>query len=762
MSILNVDSKNFISSIEAAPDKLRAEIGLYYGQDPNTNQYEYRSIATSKIHKKHFEQIQVTDHSILPIKKTRIFIAGSDNEFETQQEWRDYCQRTIPVNAEFSDHAYILTDPQIMSNLVKEHHRPGYEDITKDYPTNQLLNYMLMSFPFKSKTEKLRRISDRKTVFDSDDFEVSTSDDLERSFSQFETRLENYSSSIGEIDQKQRYIFDLYRNDQAAMYFSTASFPFHYDLYMPNIDLALSHSPINVSFNSIMDDYHKRKNLFKTIKSSTMTTEGTFTKGQETFAARMVNLSEFLTTSAISNFSEGDDELFMLNEDEYNGATEADRFVNQLNTIRFFGRMRGLLKDHTRDYERTVVNPEPSKTVFIGYKIEKYLDRTSTTPLQTIYTSGDGLVDTQLKYGRKYFYKVFLLTAVAGTAYYYNNLFISNDGGEMESLAGSSPQTNPGGFSEISNREYKAYMDVTTYPSFQILEYEVFSDSIAFVDTPTLPPQVEFYGRKSEPTLGMIFRPNFFRVESVSSGGQNPEELMRPLAIPFRETDEGIIDLLQNFSRDTSLRGDYFSGIYEIYRMEKAPSNYLEFADNFLTTVDVSTDVVIQGREPKDQIAIPTKQIEGVTKHSNQIAHFTDTLIPHRRYYYLFRAITYHGTPSNVTITYEVELQRDSDEYKLIIKEYSYEPERTPDSTYNFKRLLNLIPNEERLIFTYPEDQDPSADNFKLSDDELFPKHGTRTIKLRITSKHTGKKIDLNLNFAIASDGSFINLPGEY
>jgi len=189
--------------------------------------------------------------------------------------------------------------------------------------------------------------------------------------------------------------------------------------------------------------------------------------------------------------------------------------------------------------------------------------------------------------------------------------------------------------------------------------------------------------------------------------------------------------------------------------MEKAPSNYLEFADNFLTTIDVSTDLINQGREPAEQIENPTVQTRGVISKSNQIAHFTDTLIPHRRYYYLFRALTYHGTPSNVTITYEVELQRDSDEYKLVIKEYSYEPERTPDATYNFKRLLNLVPNEERLIFTYPQDSTPSADNFELSSGEMFPKHGTRTIKLRITSKHTGKKIDLNLNFAIASDGSF-------
>lgn len=758
MSVLTVDTQNFANSIDAFPDKLRAEIGYVFGLSPNTGQYISRRVSSGKVSSYHTTTVPVNDQSLLPIKKTRVFISGDENSFSNQQEWRQYCQDTIKVNAEYTDHSFMMDSPEITSKLVKEYHRPEYEDLTKQYSTNQLLSYTLMSYPFKEKTEVLRRIADRKTVYDSKDFVVSTREDLERSFSQFATRIENYSASSTEIDTKQRNVFDLYvgpiitEDDLANGFYNQTSFPFHYDIYLPVVGSTQLLSA-NMKFRRLLRDYGKAKNVFKALKNDSVSFERSFTTGDTNASYKMHNFMEFLTTDRISSFSQGDDELFMLPERDLDENAAENRFVNQLNNIQFFSQTRSFLKEFTRDYNKTAVNPENSHTVFLGYKIQKFMDRNGGNPIQTYYTTKDGLIDTQLKYGRKYNYKVHLLLGIVGTSYSYSNLFISDDNG-MSSLSGIVPSTNPDGFNEVSNKKYKAYVDAIAIPSFQIIEMEVFSDTIAFVDAPTLPPQVNFFGRKEEPIIGMIFRPNFFRIESVSS--ELPDELGRALDVPFRPSDAAIIDLLKNFSKDNTLRGDYFSGIYEIYRMETKPQNYLDFVDNYLATVDVSTTMVNQGREPREQISKPTVPTKGSKTHSNQIAHFEDVLVPHRIYYYLFRAVTYHGTPSNVTITYQVELQRDADEYKLIIKEYTYGREFTPEAQFNFKRLLNLIPNEERMVFTHPSDQQPSIDNFSLDNGAMFAE-STRTIKLRVTSKHTGKKIDLNLNFKLNKDGSFDN-----
>ncbi len=71
-----------------------------------------------------------------------------------------------------------------------------------------------------------------------------------------------------------------------------------------------------------------------------------------------------------------------------------------------------------------------------------------------------------------------------------------------------------------------------------------------------------------------------------------------------------------------------------------------------------------------EDVALPNKVID------NMNGYFEDPIIPNRKYYYAFRAITYHGTPSNLTVPFEVELLRDSDEYKINISQYKYPSEK--------------------------------------------------------------------------------------
>ena len=130
---------------------------------------------------------------------------------------------------------------------------------------------------------------------------------------------------------------------------------------------------------------------------------------------------------------------------------------------------------------------------------------------------------------------------------------------------------------------------------------------------------------------------------------------------------------------------------------------------------------------------------------------FQDYPIINEKYYYAFRSLTYHGTPSNLTVPYEIELQRDSDEYKISVSQYRYPNENNYNMNKVAKRILKITPNIERLLFSQEEDRY----NWKLDDGSLVGLGTTKTFKIRVTSKHTGKKIDLNINFKLSKDDSF-------
>jgi|9_EtaG_2_1085328.scaffolds.fasta_scaffold00042_31 hypothetical protein len=765
MSTIVVDSENAISSPETAPDKLRKEIGMYWKKvaPPPIGQISlerprFFDFSEDKITQFFIDSVQINDYFLIPRKRFNIAIKGNESQFRDQSQWREYCTSEISVGAKFLDHTFMWHEPTIESRLDRNFHNPQYEDLTKTYPTLQLLNYTLLSYPYKDLAPDIAKVSDIKTLFDPETYRVVTENNLETLFNQFETRIDNYSGSIQDSVLKQKNIFDLISDPNiqsvpsqfSVPIFQTSSFPYSFKIDLPDyLPTATA-----TSFRATLREHGKTKNLYQSIKRNSDFFTRSFNLDGDNIEASLHNATNILFSDLMSGFSEGADEIFMLPEQEVSRNDTANRFVDQLNNVVFVSKLRSFIKSNMRDYADIAINPKNCPTFFMGYKIEKYInENTGGSPTQTFYTMDSELVDTQLKYGRPYYYVVKALVGILGSSYSYRNMFMSSDGDEMTSESGTVASETPSVFADVSDAKFKAFVEVNVEPSFQVLEIEVANFSTCFVDSPTLPPEAMFYNEKNKSSVEMILRPSFFKIESVVS--QSDRELGRELQM-FRESDASYINLLE-ISQDTTLRPTYFSGIYEIYRMETPPKSNLDFIDNFLATVDMSTQVLVQGREPFEQLSPPIKPIVGVREQSNQIAHYEDQITPNKKYYYLFRAKTYHGTPSNVTITYEVELLRDSDEYKLLVSEYEYPEPKTYTYNTNVKRIIKIEPNFERLLFRYPESEDPAPDNWSLDNNSLVAEGVTRTIKVRVTSKHTGKKIDLNLNFKLTKDDSFSN-----
>lgn len=704
MSRQVADSENVITSLEFAPDKLRAEIGNYQllgagGRITNEN------FSSGKIKTADIVDEDTNNQILIPIKRSTITIVGEEHLFRDEIQWSNYINQTITQNRQFLDHSFSFNQPTVQNTFVKNFHHPQYEDSTKSYASNQLLNYNLISYPHNS--ELIQNIGYIKTDYD----QIPTSDlPISLLMDQFPNRIANYTGSVAQIDLKQRNIFDL---DTSSNNKTKEDFPYYYEKQFSNSVFTTS-SPTIVTY---LRFYRKLKNLFQSIKSDLFFSSRSFNVERDLVQGKIYDALSFLTSTSVSNFSEASDELFLLPEGEVRHSDISERFVNQIDSVRLLSVMRQLVDINSRGITEIFDN-QNCQQFLLGYKIEKYLDNDATQPIQTYYTIQNRFIDTQLKYGRKYIYKTKVLVGIFGSSYSYSGLQVSNE----ENIA-DAPTTE----------KYWAKVNVEVIPSFQILEYEIDNHETAFVDTPMLVPHVTTYGRKDKPIVNFLFQPRNFTMGDFGM-------LDLPPVGQLNEADNRISDLY-SLAGDLRSANDYFTGIYEIYRLDKPPEKKEDFADAFLTTVDESVD---SGN--LDSSGHPIKTIDV------DYARFTDFIIPNRKYYYAFRTLTYHGTPSHLTEPVQIELQRDSDEYKIMVKQYHYPMSVDHSYQRKTKRLIRILPNIERLLFSKEEDKD----NWELDDGSLVSNAGgPKSFKIRVTSKHTGKKMDLNVTFRLNKDDTF-------
>jgi len=744
-----VDSQNVVSSLEQAPDGLRAEIGSYYSPEEDrlptaqspSNFVSFKTNIDKSIVKRLPPNMQV----LIPVKKARVLFTGREDVFRDQIQWNEYVNQIISEGGQNLDHQFNLNAPNINNSFHKNYHDPSYEDATKTARSNTLLNYNLISYPYKDRSQTVAKIGDIKTTFDeSSGFTIASDLALRTAMAQFQSRLANFSGSVNEISTKQRNIFDLQSTQRVGVgngygfviqsttpTLSPSAFPYHYKKTLPRIGTNLNSQELK----DIMDKHGKTKNIFQSIKRDLSFLNRNFNIGPNQINAKLYDLISIITSTSIVSVAEASDEIFLVKEGEVDFGKRSERFSESVGAVRFLSRIRTFIDSHSRDLEE-IYNSTSSQTFFLGYKIEKYLDNDATQPIQTYYTNDANFFDTQLKYGRRYIYKTKVLLGILGSSYAYSNLFVSQNETQMFNTQGELASNDPAEFVQISSDKYRAYADVEIQPSFKILEYEVDVDEIAFVDAPTLSPQVNMFNQKKKATIEMRFSPIFAKVESVSSGTN--KELMRTLE-PLTDADQRTANLL-SISKDNGVSPDYFTGVYEIYRTRLAPQKETDFANSYLATVDDTSG-----------LSFPASMNVANGTVDNMDGFFEDYPIVNEKYYYAFRALTYHGTPSNLTVPLEVELLRDSDEYKVSISQYRYPDVEGYTMAKTAKRILKITPNIERLLFSSEE----SKSNWKLDEGSLLEDGTIRTFKIRVTSKHTGKKIDLNINFKLSKDDSF-------
>ena len=235
---------------------------------------------------------------------------------------------------------------------------------------------------------------------------------------------------------------------------------------------------------------------------------------------------------------------------------------------------------------------------------------------------------------------------------------------------------------------------------------------------------------------------NKLKIRMEHQDGNIVDEYRKKPLRPFGDNQAYIDKLEQYFSSPNVLvtSGKTSDGIYEIYRLDKPPESYRDFEDALIATVQ--SNIVYSNGE------------------ASRNAMFVDLISHQKKYYYAFRVLTHRGNPSELSPVYVAEMYEDADETFLTFDLYQ-EPEiQDSQNIYNMRKYMQIIPNLEHTI---PNEQfllnkhtsaQSAINDVSLGDDTLQEQlwgynNPDKYIKLRLESKSSGRKMDINLYFKI-------------
>ena len=343
-----------------------------------------------------------------------------------------------------------------------------------------------------------------------------------------------------------------------------------------------------------------------------------------------------------------------------------------------------------------VLKGDREYTEVVGYHLKKY-DGTTSTLLQEWYlpnlsTGQISWVDSQIKYDKLYTYKLDPIVLSFTTEYE---------------------------FTEFRYAENDLTVEFTNKPIVRV--YILLGDTTnskktlgatyinKLLDYPPIEPEIEII-----PYIGVSNRVklNFntaIGLKTVPAIDFSPQEDIKKDELRLAQNRD-VNDSLLTFQSDEPAE------FIDVYRLDFKPKSYGDFVGNLLQVLD-------------------TKGSSG--------ASFVDAISPNKKYYYIARCVDFHENISNPTLVYEVELQQDGNLVVPVIQQVDFDKEKKlKQETKEFKRYVKIQPAIRHRV---PNEEKTTPDNIELGMDKETP--WNRTFKLRLTSKSSGKKIDVNFTF---------------
>ena len=257
--------------------------------------------------------------------------------------------------------------------------------------------------------------------------------------------------------------------------------------------------------------------------------------------------------------------------------------------------------------------------------------------------------------------------------------------------------------------EYSAKFLVRLEPSIQVIEDKLFSTpEILIMDRPPMPPDVNIIPyRAVNNKLKFLINGTTGRAKEkpviiLDSDNEKFDWVKRGQLVTSPIDSSPLEGQEIEFANDDPVRK------FQIFRIRTKPVTYGDFE--------------------------LYQQING--------GIFEEEILPNTKYYYTFRSIDLHDHISNPSPVYEVELIDEHGAVKPMIRLISIEPTEPKTFTKECQKYIYLKPSLRQLDFSEHED----VDSIFSSEDKK------KKYKLRLTSKGSGKKLDINFSFAKIPD----------
>lgn len=367
--------------------------------------------------------------------------------------------------------------------------------------------------------------------------------------------------------------------------------------------------------------------------------------------------------------------------------------------------------------------------------------------------------DNQVKFNKDYTYNIYSYVLCSGVKYEYNNLLLTTDlGCELSGTYGLEfyDPTNTSynrqerlfsgstdnGFDDTaggtygtnaqiySTYRYLADFNIKYEPLLKIIEMPIYSKTLRILDNPpNVLNVVPYYALDNSQTVSFDLHDNSFNNMEFPTTISNIDEDFKQRYLNAKDITESHKITERSISNLSSI---------EVYRITTKPTSMSDFGGNLIDTISLLYD--------------------NDSEYTKQNIKYDIQLRTNQKYYFAFRSINRNGTPGYIKEIYEVELINDGGYKFAIFDTISVSDlgiENPIKPTKDFKKIIQLEPNLRHLeIDTADVDFNQSAEsqinNLKIgsSSDSIWDK----TFKIRLTSKKTGKKIDLNITYKIGSE----------
>ena len=298
-----------------------------------------------------------------------------------------------------------------------------------------------------------------------------------------------------------------------------------------------------------------------------------------------------------------------------------------------------------------------------------------------------------------------------------------------------------------SQKPYFANFVVTVEPSIRIIECPMFSKNIKIKDNP--PNNLNI-----EPTYALDNSNDIiFQINYETFNRLNYPDTVTSIDEEIKTDYLNSNDLLDSTLIETESISN--QSYIQVFRLSKKPTSLKDFEGHELDS-EIMTIPNMKRRRQIDSLESPVT----TSKLAYNDVLFSDTIKSNQKYYYLFRAINELDIPGPPSGIVQAELINDGG-YKYALFDVLFPEDLVVDefdrTTKPIKKVFQIKPSMEQLMLNVDNaDFSDTASSQKQNvivgeaEDSIFDK----TFKIRLTSKKTGKKIDLNVTYK-KNDDSF-------